>query len=77
MRFVKAVEECNVVPSPIIGTIHAPSTSLTLEIHSDKSSDSETTGFASCVSSVKSSSSKTNEHLASASSSVDSICQRR
>ncbi|GJR81474.1 hypothetical protein Tco_0152259 [Tanacetum coccineum] len=38
---------------------------------SDKSSDSETTGFASCVSSVKSSSSKTNEHLASASSSVD------
>ncbi|GKA06828.1 ribonuclease H-like domain-containing protein, partial [Tanacetum coccineum] len=32
----------------------------------DKSSDSETTGFASCVSSVKSSSSKTNEPLASA-----------
>ncbi|GJS07839.1 putative ribonuclease H-like domain-containing protein [Tanacetum coccineum] len=28
-------------------------TSLTLMIHSDKSSDSETTGFASCVSSVK------------------------
>ncbi|GJT98921.1 putative ribonuclease H-like domain-containing protein [Tanacetum coccineum] len=39
--------------------------------NSDKSSDLETTGFASCVSSVKSSSSKTNEHLASASSSVD------
>ncbi|GJR73340.1 putative ribonuclease H-like domain-containing protein [Tanacetum coccineum] len=38
---------------------------------SDKSSDSETTGFASCVSSVKSSSSKTNEPLASAPSSVD------
>ncbi|GJV06230.1 hypothetical protein Tco_1343886 [Tanacetum coccineum] len=38
---------------------------------SDKSSDLETTGFASCVSSVKSSSSKTNEHLASAPSSVD------
>ncbi|GKA27363.1 DUF4219 domain-containing protein [Tanacetum coccineum] len=38
---------------------------------SDKSSDSETTCFASCVSSVKSSSSKTNEHLASASSLVD------
>ncbi|GJR08947.1 reverse transcriptase domain-containing protein [Tanacetum coccineum] len=37
-----------------------------------KSSDSETTGFASCVSSVKSSSSKTNEPLASAPSSVDS-----
>ncbi|GJZ28014.1 ribonuclease H-like domain-containing protein [Tanacetum coccineum] len=37
---------------------------------SDKSSDSETTGFASCVSSVKSSSSKTNEPLASAPSSV-------
>ncbi|GJT75040.1 putative ribonuclease H-like domain-containing protein [Tanacetum coccineum] len=32
----------------------------------DKSSDSETIGFASCVSSVKSSSPKTNEHLASA-----------
>ncbi|GJV27590.1 putative ribonuclease H-like domain-containing protein [Tanacetum coccineum] len=31
--------------------------------NSDKSSDSETTGFASCVSSIKSSSSKTNEHL--------------
>ncbi|GKA32042.1 hypothetical protein Tco_0718409 [Tanacetum coccineum] len=38
---------------------------------SDKSSDSETTGFASCVLSVKSSSSKTNEPLASAPSSVD------
>ncbi|GJT33780.1 putative ribonuclease H-like domain-containing protein [Tanacetum coccineum] len=37
----------------------------------DKSSDSKTTGFASCVSSVKSSSSKTNEPLASAPSSVD------
>ncbi|GKB62277.1 hypothetical protein Tco_0918463, partial [Tanacetum coccineum] len=36
----------------------------------DKSSDSKTTGFASCVSSVKSSSSKTNEPLASAPSSV-------
>ncbi|GKF79254.1 hypothetical protein Tco_0234822, partial [Tanacetum coccineum] len=33
--------------------------------NNDKSSDSETTGFASCVSSVKSSSSKTNEPLAS------------
>ncbi|GKD64533.1 hypothetical protein Tco_1306641, partial [Tanacetum coccineum] len=38
--------------------------------NSDKSSDSETTGFASCVSSVKSLSSKTNEHLASAPSLV-------
>ncbi|GJU15574.1 hypothetical protein Tco_1143540 [Tanacetum coccineum] len=38
---------------------------------SDKSSDSETTDFASCVSSVKTSSSKTNEPLASAPSSVD------
>ncbi|GJT77034.1 hypothetical protein Tco_1043759 [Tanacetum coccineum] len=37
----------------------------------DKSSDSETIGFASCVSSVKSSSSKNNEPLASAPSSVD------
>ncbi|GJT21466.1 putative ribonuclease H-like domain-containing protein [Tanacetum coccineum] len=39
--------------------------------NSDKSSDLETTGFASCVSSVKSSSSKTNKPLASAPSSVD------
>ncbi|GJX57037.1 putative ribonuclease H-like domain-containing protein [Tanacetum coccineum] len=39
--------------------------------NSDKSSDSETTGFESCVSSVKSPSTTTNEHLASASSSVD------
>ncbi|GJS01013.1 putative reverse transcriptase domain-containing protein [Tanacetum coccineum] len=39
--------------------------------NSDKSSNSEITGFASCVLSVKSSSSKTNEHLAYASSSVD------
>ncbi|GJY94719.1 hypothetical protein Tco_0511080 [Tanacetum coccineum] len=38
---------------------------------SDKSSDSETTGFATCALSFKSSSSKTNEHLAYASSSVD------
>ncbi|GJU71836.1 putative ribonuclease H-like domain-containing protein [Tanacetum coccineum] len=37
----------------------------------DKSSDSETTDFASCVSSVQTSSSKTNEPLASVSSSVD------
>ncbi|GJU25173.1 ribonuclease H-like domain-containing protein [Tanacetum coccineum] len=37
----------------------------------DKSSDSETTDFASCVSSVQTSSFKTNEPLASASSSVD------
>ncbi|GJT68876.1 hypothetical protein Tco_1020356 [Tanacetum coccineum] len=37
----------------------------------DKSSDSESTGFASCVSSVKSSSLKTKDQLASASSSVD------
>ncbi|GKE26958.1 ribonuclease H-like domain-containing protein [Tanacetum coccineum] len=38
---------------------------------SDKSSDSETTDFASCISSVQTSISKTNETLASASSSVD------
>ncbi|GJY06732.1 ribonuclease H-like domain-containing protein [Tanacetum coccineum] len=70
-RFVKAVG-MHVVPSPITGTFMPPSShKLTLMIHSDKSSDSETTGFASCVSSVKSSSSKTNEHLASASSLVD------
>ncbi|GJR51800.1 putative ribonuclease H-like domain-containing protein [Tanacetum coccineum] len=42
-------------------------------MHSDKSSDSETTGFASCVSSVKYSSSKTNEPLASAPSSIDFV----
>ncbi|GJS07266.1 putative ribonuclease H-like domain-containing protein [Tanacetum coccineum] len=50
-------------------------TSLTLMEYTlhlcDKSSDSETTGFASCVSSVKSSSLKTKDQLASASSSVD------
>ncbi|GJY18664.1 hypothetical protein Tco_0390155, partial [Tanacetum coccineum] len=39
--------------------------------NSDKSSDSETTDFASCVSSVKSSSYKTNKPLASAPSLVD------
>ncbi|GKD09363.1 hypothetical protein Tco_1189048 [Tanacetum coccineum] len=39
--------------------------------NSDKSSDSETTGFACCVSSVKSSSLKTKDQLASASSSID------
>ncbi|GKB95276.1 hypothetical protein Tco_0981413 [Tanacetum coccineum] len=39
--------------------------------NSDKSPDLETTSFASCVSSVKSSSSKTNEPLASAPSLVD------
>ncbi|GJZ60069.1 ribonuclease H-like domain-containing protein [Tanacetum coccineum] len=39
--------------------------------NSDKSSDSETTGFASCVSSVKSPSFKTNEPLSSATSSID------
>ncbi|GJX53494.1 putative ribonuclease H-like domain-containing protein [Tanacetum coccineum] len=39
--------------------------------NSDKSSDSETTGFASCASSVKSPSTTTNEHLASASRSID------
>ncbi|GJX58696.1 hypothetical protein Tco_0290086 [Tanacetum coccineum] len=73
-RFVKAVG-MHVVPSPITGTFMPPSNKPDLDLYSgyicDKSSDSETTGFASCVSSVKSSSSKTNEHLASASSSVD------
>ncbi|GJV27608.1 hypothetical protein Tco_1384056 [Tanacetum coccineum] len=42
-----------------------------VETNSDKSLDSKTTGFASCVSSVKSSSLKTKDQLASASSSVD------
>ncbi|GKC56118.1 hypothetical protein Tco_1083716, partial [Tanacetum coccineum] len=37
----------------------------------DKSSDSESSGFASCVSSVKSSSLKTKDQLASPSNSID------
>ncbi|GJR46151.1 hypothetical protein Tco_1314254 [Tanacetum coccineum] len=75
-RFVKAVG-MHAVPSPITGTFMPPSNKPDLDDtqvtygSNDKSSDSETIGFASCVSSVKSSSSKTNEHLASASSSVD------
>ncbi|GKA79526.1 hypothetical protein Tco_0786122 [Tanacetum coccineum] len=75
MRFVKAVGMH--VPSPITGTFMPPSNKPDLDDtqvtygSNDKSSDSETTGFASCISSVKSSSSKNNEHLASASSSVD------
>ncbi|GJZ28955.1 hypothetical protein Tco_0573602, partial [Tanacetum coccineum] len=67
--------EMHAVPSPITGTFMPPSNKPDLDdtrLPMWKSpSDSETTGFASCVSSVKSSSSKTNEHLASASSSVD------
>ncbi|GJY27441.1 hypothetical protein Tco_0402167 [Tanacetum coccineum] len=43
---------------------------------SDKSSDSETTGFASCVSSVKSSSLKTKDQLASASTNIPSFVPR-
>ncbi|GJR46231.1 putative ribonuclease H-like domain-containing protein [Tanacetum coccineum] len=74
--FVKA-GGLHAIPGPITGLFHCSlPTSLALMIHSlpylcDKSSDSETTDFASCVSSVKSSSSKTNEPLASAPSSVD------
>ncbi|GJR21974.1 putative ribonuclease H-like domain-containing protein [Tanacetum coccineum] len=73
-RFVKTVG-MHAVPPPITRTFMPPPTSLTLMIHRlpmwNKSSDSETTGFASCVSSVKSSSFKTNEPLASTPSSVD------
>ncbi|GJY22891.1 putative ribonuclease H-like domain-containing protein [Tanacetum coccineum] len=75
-RFVKAVG-MHAVPPPITGTFMPPSNKPDLDDtqvtygSNDKSSDSETTGFASCVSSVKSSSSKTNEPLASAPSSVD------
>ncbi|GJZ96766.1 putative ribonuclease H-like domain-containing protein, partial [Tanacetum coccineum] len=69
-RFIKAVGMHN-VPPPIAGTFIPSLTRLTLMIHIDKSSDSETTGFASCVSSVKSSRTTTNEHLASASSLVN------
>ncbi|GKB06465.1 hypothetical protein Tco_0834698 [Tanacetum coccineum] len=75
-RFVKAVG-MHVVPSPITRTFMPPSNKPDLDDtqvtygSNDKSSNSETIGFASYVSSVKSSSSKTNEHLASASSSVD------
>ncbi|GKE85483.1 hypothetical protein Tco_1559225, partial [Tanacetum coccineum] len=74
-RFVKAVG-MHAVPPPITGTFMPPSNNPDLDDtqftcdNSDKSSDSETTGFASCVSSVKSSSSKTKEPLASAPSSV-------
>ncbi|GJY10439.1 ribonuclease H-like domain-containing protein [Tanacetum coccineum] len=50
------------------GTFMPPSNKPNLD---DTQATYETTGFASCVSSVRSSSSKTNEHLASASSSVD------
>ncbi|GKA24478.1 hypothetical protein Tco_0710511 [Tanacetum coccineum] len=55
----------------LIHQLHASRSKLfrfreTLDQMSDKSSDSETTDFASCVSSVKTSSSKTNEPLASA-----------
>ncbi|GJU16695.1 ribonuclease H-like domain-containing protein [Tanacetum coccineum] len=50
------------------GTFMPPSNKPNLD---DTQVTYETTGFASCVSSVRSSSSKTNEHLASASSSVD------
>ncbi|GJS23966.1 putative ribonuclease H-like domain-containing protein [Tanacetum coccineum] len=76
IRFVKAVG-MHVVPSPITRTFMPPSNKPDLDDtqvtygSNDKSSNSETIGFASYVSSVKSSSSKTNEHLASASSSVD------
>ncbi|GJZ85128.1 hypothetical protein Tco_0650467 [Tanacetum coccineum] len=68
-RFVKAVG-MHAVPPPITGTFMPPSNNPDLDDNSDKSSDSETTGFASCISSVKSSSSKTNEPLASAPSLV-------
>ncbi|GJV32744.1 putative ribonuclease H-like domain-containing protein [Tanacetum coccineum] len=57
--FVKA-GGLHAVPGPITGTSMPPFISLTF----DKSSDSETTDFASCVSSVQTSSSKTNEPLA-------------
>ncbi|GJT96834.1 hypothetical protein Tco_1092352 [Tanacetum coccineum] len=65
-RFVKAVG-MHAVPHLYTGNFMPPSENI---LTFDKSSDSETTGFASCVSSVKSSSSKTNEPLASAPSSV-------
>ncbi|GJT54793.1 ribonuclease H-like domain-containing protein [Tanacetum coccineum] len=69
-RFIKAVGMHD-VPSPITRTFMPPSNNPDLDDTYDKSSDSETTDFASCVSSVKTSISKTNEPLASAPSSVD------
>ncbi|GJU73395.1 putative ribonuclease H-like domain-containing protein [Tanacetum coccineum] len=59
------------VQDPIIIENYPVSNDFVSCDNSDKSSDSETTGFASCVSSVKSSSLKTKDQLASASSSVD------
>ncbi|GKG42104.1 hypothetical protein Tco_0473855, partial [Tanacetum coccineum] len=60
-----------VVPGPITGTFMPPSNKPDIDDTHDKSSDSETTGFASCVLSVKYSSLKTKDQLALASSSVD------
>ncbi|GJS14583.1 putative ribonuclease H-like domain-containing protein [Tanacetum coccineum] len=69
-RFIKAVG-LHAVPGPITGTFMPPSNKPDIDDTHDKSSDSETIGFVSCVSSVKSSSLKTKDQLASASSSVD------
>ncbi|GJU55450.1 putative ribonuclease H-like domain-containing protein [Tanacetum coccineum] len=69
-RFVKTIG-MHTVPPPITGTFMPPSNNPDLDDTYDKSSDSETTDFASCVSSVKSSSFKTNEPLASTPSLVD------
>ncbi|GJW26018.1 putative ribonuclease H-like domain-containing protein [Tanacetum coccineum] len=68
-RFVKTVG-MHVVPPPLTGTFMPPSNNPDLDGYKVYL-DSETTDFASCVSSVKSSSSKTNEPLASTPSSVD------
>ncbi|GJW73002.1 ribonuclease H-like domain-containing protein [Tanacetum coccineum] len=74
-RFVKAVG-MNVVPPPITGTFMPPSNNPDLDdtqfTYVTSPQTQRPTNFASCVSSVKSSSSKTNEPLASAPSSVDS-----
>ncbi|GJS24472.1 putative ribonuclease H-like domain-containing protein [Tanacetum coccineum] len=69
-RFDKAVR-LHAVPPPLTRTFMPPSNRPDIDDTHDKSSDSETTSFASCGSSVKSSSLMTQDHVASASSSVD------
>ncbi|GJR46507.1 hypothetical protein Tco_1314610 [Tanacetum coccineum] len=69
--FVSKPVGMHAVPPPITGTFMPPSNKPDIDDTHDKSSDSETTDFASCVSSVQTSSSKTNEPLASVSSSDD------
>ncbi|GJX35209.1 hypothetical protein Tco_0246766 [Tanacetum coccineum] len=68
--FVKA-GGLHAVPGPITGTFMPPSNKPDIDDTQFTYDSMRTTDFASCVSSVQTSSSKTNEPLASASSSVD------